>query len=195
MKRRLNLFTQRSGSRQIVSYYGLIRKISLIVSAVGFIVLIAVGFAYYYLSNEKKAIDADAASYSRYILLNESFSKQIQQFVFKYNTLKSYLKEDADSYKYYETVNGIFEKTKSSEKLETFSVNNSREAELTINFSDYNDALSFIEDLETSIFSDNFEQISIAGFSVIQQNQDGYQLTLDGVFRSSDAADSTTRSD
>lgn len=194
MKRRLNLFTQRSGSRQIVSYYGLIRKISLIVSGIGFVVLIAVGFAYYYLTNEKKTVDADSSSYSRYILLNESFSKQIQQFVFKYNTLQSYLKEDADSYYYYEKMSGIFDKTNASEQLETFAVNNSREAEITIKFSDYNDALSFIEDLETSLFSDNFEQIAIAGFSVVQQNQEGYQLTLDGVFRSSDAADATTRS-
>ncbi|QQS43580.1 hypothetical protein IPM65_05520 [Candidatus Roizmanbacteria bacterium] len=193
MKRRLNLFTQRSRSRQIVSYYGLIRKISLIVSGVGFIILIAVGFTYYYLLQEKQTVDSDSASYHRYILLNESFSKQIQQFVFKYNALQSYLKEDAHSYDYYEKTIGIFEKTAAAEALETFSVNNSREAEITINFSDYNDALSFIEELETPLFSDSFERIAIAGFSVVQENQEGYQLTLDGVFISPDA--DTTRSD
>jgi len=186
MKRRLNLFTQRSSSRQIVSYYGLIRKISLSVSIVGFVLLLAVGGTYYYLVQEKKKIDSEFTSFNRYILLNESFSKQIQQFVFKYTTLQSYMKEDAKSYTYYEKILEIFDQTTATESLESFGIDNNREAEITINFSDYNDALSFIEDLETPIFSDNFEQIAIAGFSVVQQNQEGYQLTLDGVFKSLD---------
>lgn len=183
MKRRLNLFTQRSSSRQIVSYYGLIRKVLLIVSFVGFIVLVAVGFGYYYLTLEKSKIDSSVASYNRYVLLNESFSKRIQQFVFKYNTLQSYLKEDAKSYAYYSKTLEIFNQTAASESLTNFAVNNLRETEITINFSDYNEALSFIEELETALFSDNFETISIAGFSVVQENQEGYQLTLDGVYK------------
>jgi len=169
-----------------VSYYGLIRKISLSVSIVGFVLLLAVGGTYYYLVQEKKKIDSEFTSFNRYILLNESFSKQIQQFVFKYTTLQSYMKEDAKSYTYYEKILEIFDQTTATESLESFGIDNNREAEITINFSDYNDALSFIEDLETPIFSDNFEQIAIAGFSVVQQNQEGYQLTLDGVFKSLD---------
>lgn len=183
MKRRLNLFTQRSSSRQIVSYYGLIRKVSMIVSLVGFLLMLGAGGAYYYFAQEKKKIESEFSSYNRYILLNEAFSKQIQQFVFKYQALQSYLKEDAQSHMYYKKTLEIFEQTPSSENLESFAVNNNRETSITIHFLDYNDALSFIENLETKMFSDTFDQISIAGFSVVQQNQDNYQLTLDGVFK------------
>ncbi len=184
MKRRLNLFSQRSSSKKVVTYYVLARRIALWTFGVSLVVLLLVGGTFIYLRREKNAVDTSIKNYNRYILLNQSFSKEIQRFVFKYNTVQSYMDEDANSFQYYSILKEIFSKTSPEEQLMSFMVNNARETSISVNFSSYEGALQFIEELETPLFQDSFEQISIAGFNVVQQNQEGYLLTIEGIFTS-----------
>lgn len=182
MKRRLNLFAQRTSSKKVLSYYVIARRASLIFFGILVLIVSILGGSFFYFNNQLKKIESDTVTYKRYILGNETFSRQIQEFVFKYKILRSYLKDDARSYEYYTVLLDLLNRTAASEILTSFSVDKTQNTEFTLQFSSYDDAILFVEELESPMIFEVFSTIKLDGLDLSPQATDDYQLSLSGTF-------------
>lgn len=182
MKRRLNLFDQRKSTKKAVSYVTLLRKISFWLFLTLIVVVLGLGGTFLYLRYQENQLVEKQQSLSQYIAANQEFSQEIQHFLFKFETLKVYLQQDAQSYQYFAKLLGVLNTTTSQENLTLFEINNARESTIGIEFLSYEDAMIFIDAIETPLFQDVFESITLEGFDAVAENQNAYNLTLKGTF-------------
>ncbi|MBP9691410.1 hypothetical protein KBD81_05000 [Candidatus Woesebacteria bacterium] len=183
MKRRLNLFSQRSATKKVVSYYVLARKVALIVFIGLIIIMIFLGGTFFYFNIELTKLESSQQKYERYIAGNKVFSQEIQQFVYKYKKLTSYMDSDAKSYAFYVRLAELLSQTKSNEVLNSFSIDNTRETTFELSFASYEDAMTFVEELETPLILDVFEKITLSGLDVVKTSDASYELSLSGTFK------------
>jgi|GEM_PF-1923530 len=183
MKRRLNLFTQQASAKHIVNYYAVARKIAL--SFFLFCILIAfslIGY-FFYLSNQRDSIKRSAQNYSLFILSNEQFSVQIQEFVFKYKILTGYISQDAQAYRYYLRLAKLIQDTPPPAKISSFSIDSTRVTSIILTFNSYEEAILFVNQMEQPVFLDVFETITLEGFDITSTSTTSYQLSLSGIFK------------
>lgn len=182
MRRRLNLFDQRKFTLRTISYVSLIRKISLWLFIILLVVNSGLGAGYIYFRYQEQKLIEDYDRFRQYVQANQDFSAEIQHFITKYSTLKTYLQQDAQSHKYFVKILDILNSTATQGQLSSFSINNVQEATFTIDFNSYEDAISFIDALERPLFQDAFTSIVLDGFSASDQSDSNYSLNLRGTF-------------
>jgi len=182
MKRRVNLFARREQTSQLSLRFSQVQKGGIIGGVVLVIGLVVVMGGYLFLNAKHSSAQESLNQVKRYILLNQSFSQQIREFNFKYSALQSFLQEDAKGYQYYDILLSLFEKTQANERLTDFSIDNKQSVSFSVQFEQYEDALLFIQEIESPSFTDAFQSLSIGSFSVLNAGDSEYTLILHGVF-------------
>jgi hypothetical protein len=103
----------------------------------------------------------------------------------KYTDLKTYLLDDAASLPYYTLLASALKESSESSTIKSFTINKSRDASFTIAFNSFPELNSFFKFIESDIFLDNFEAITLKSFSVAsaqETNSENYEISFSGRF-------------
>jgi len=105
----------------------------------------------------------------------------------KFADLRLYLKDDAYSSPYYSLLNSAIKESSQSSFLKSFKIDKNRQVDFTISFFSFPELSSFFRFIESNVFLNNFENISLKSFTVIGQdessgNKENYELSFIGRF-------------
>lgn len=183
MKKRLNLFSQRSAPKEKANFYKTAKVTAISLFAFLTIAILVLAFLFFYYNNKLEKVKLSKKNYGDYILANEDFSREIQLFVYKYKILKSSLEKDSNNSDYYFKLKELLAAIPVEKKLVAFELNNDREVIFSLNFSSYSQAVEFIDWIEKKEFKDNFESLTVEGFDVVDKNNTGFEVVIKGIYK------------
>jgi hypothetical protein len=169
MKRRINLLSITITKRKLSEVAGDFRLKAIIFLIILTIVGVVELFIHFYLQNEIKKYEISKVTLEQYVDSNKEFEDKIKYFFYKYGLLKKYLKDDANGYAYYEKVQAIVSEASPNAKITGFNYKNNGETNFSVTFASYDEAEGFIAALETPLFLDLFQYISLQGFDAADQ--------------------------
>lgn len=119
---------------------------------------------------------------------NGEIQGNIVFFVNKKEQLKKFLLDDAHFEIYYDTLNEAIANSQTGARLVNFSLNISRETTFIIGFSNFDSSQRLLEYIEGKAFLDNFEQLTLRQFAIVdslpgQSGNTAFQLTFSGKFK------------
>ena len=182
MKKRIDLFSQRITSKQLVDYLRHVRVYSLTLFIVQLVIIILLSVLFLYFSSLTDRLSEKKSTYNRYIVLNTPFVQDLRRFAVKFSLLKETLKDDARSYTYYNHLKTIISKAPAKGEILDFSIDNTQKIEFTIQVSTYEDAIAFIEYSENPSFLENFTVITLNEFQIDAGENSSYDLAYSGSF-------------
>lgn len=184
-KTSINLIINREDYRKYENYFVYI-KILLSVFTVIFFILFLILFTVI----RSKSTQESNLIFQKESLLNilkgkTSDEVKINYIEKKYQSLNTYLKDDAFSSPYYALLASAIQESSEAAKLKTFEINKDRDVVFTIAFTDFSELMNFFRFIESKTFLENFETISLRSFSVIgatELQQENYELSFKGRF-------------
>lgn len=182
MKRHINLLSITFTKRRLSEVAGDFRMKALIV----FVVLIVIGLVEFaislYLQNETKKYELSKETLEQYVDTNQDFENEVKYFFYKFGLLKKYLAEDANGYVYYQKVLSLISEVSPNALITNFVYKNNGEVTFTIEFTNYQDAEEFISALETPLFLEVFEYVSMQGFDAAETATTAFPLSIRAQF-------------
>ncbi|HRN69879.1 MAG TPA: hypothetical protein PLS49_01730 [Candidatus Woesebacteria bacterium] len=182
MKQHINLLSITFTKRRLLEVAGDFRMKALIV----LIILILIGVGEFtislYLKNETKKYELSKNTLEQYVDTNQEFENNIKHFFYKYGLLKKYLAEDANGYIFYEKVRSLISEVSTTAQITTFTYKNNGETNFTIEFPSYEEAEGFISSLETPLFLDVFEYVSMQGFDASDKASTEFSINITAQF-------------
>lgn len=104
----------------------------------------------------------------------------------KYGDLKTFLKDDASSLSYYRLLTEALKESSETAMIKSFSIDKSRKASFTIGFNSFPELNSFFKFIESEIFLNNFEAITLKSFSLAGAQDTAsvnYEISFSGRFK------------
>lgn len=181
MKRRINLLSINFTKRELSEVFGGFRWKAFILMVILIIGAIAEFGIHLYIQNQIKTYELSKTTLEQYVDTNQDFEKKLKYFFYKYGLLKEYLKEDANGYEFYTQVQTLLAETAPTAELQDFSYKNNGETSFTLNFSSYEEVASFIETLETPVYLDVFQYITLQGFDAAVSSKE-YSISITAQF-------------
>lgn len=184
-KTRINLIINREDYQKYESLFTYLRII-----LAGFILVFFSLFLTFFIIIKNKTSVEENLELKKKTLLEflrqkTSDSAKVNYIEKKYNDLNTFLKDDAYSSPYYSLLNSALLESSESAILKSFSINKSREVDFTIAFSDFNQLRNFFKFVESKIFLDKFELISLKSLSLFGATniqKENYELSFTGKF-------------
>lgn len=184
-KTKINLIVSREDYQKYQTYFSWIKA-----TAIVFLCLFLILYAIYFFTFLKKKRQIDALTVRKKDLLNSLIQKnsdeaKINYIQKKYQDMKLFLRDDANSSPYYSLLNSALEESTESASLKSFIINKNREVTFTIVFNDFEKLMSFLKFVESESFLNNFEIISLKSFDVVGQSvvkDENYELSFSGKF-------------
>ncbi|PIZ63329.1 hypothetical protein COY16_02295 [Candidatus Roizmanbacteria bacterium CG_4_10_14_0_2_um_filter_39_13] len=183
MKRRINLFSQRIDNQTAKRYLRTGQRVTYGVLLFGVIALMVLFGTYIFLNKNLADLKTKKNTYERYILTNQSFNQDIQNFVQKFSLLKTYIKTDANGYSYYRALISILEPAGIADNIDTFSIDNNQDLDYSIKVSTYEEGIQVLEFFERPDVLEHFNSLTLESFN-ITQNEVEYTMTFNGVMKS-----------
>jgi len=184
-KKGINLIVNREDYHKIETVFSYL-KLSIIVLFVLFLVI----SSYFLISLKKKdnqlrIINLEKQSVLRLINENSQKFAQLNYLRQKYQLLKTYIKDDANSSPYYSLLNEALKDASNSAQIKEFNIDKNRQVDFTIAFSDFPSLRNFFKVIESQKFLKNFESIYLKSFNVIGatiDRKENYELSFYGKF-------------
>ena len=183
MKRYINLFTQQASQKKSVVIIRRMKKIGTIVVAILICVLGIEWAGYFYLNAQIASSNTRNESYKRVITQNQSLDKKIALFIYKYQQLQQFIKEDAEVTTYYELLLGLLGNLGGKASVDMFVIKNDQTTEFTLVFPTYEDVIEFLSIMERESFSTYFDILSLDNFVIDRNNSEEYTLQFKGKFK------------
>lgn len=182
MKRRINLFSQRIDNQTAKRYLRYGKRVTYGVLLFGVVSLMVFFGTYVFLNKNLADLKTKKNSYSRYILVNQSFNQEIQHFVHKFSLLKTYISTDAEGYRYYQSLLSIVEPVGMTDNIESFSIENTHEVNFSLFASTYEEGIQTLAFFERPEVLKHFDSLTLESFD-ISQNIAKYSLNFNGVMK------------
>lgn len=182
MKKRIDLFSQRISSKELIDYLRKVRIYALY-GFIGLLCLIVIlSSVYLFITSVEKKLTEKRSTYNRFIVLNTPFVQDLRRFAVKFSLLKTMLKDDARSYAYYTHLAAIVSLSPVQGEIKDFRINNLQETEFSLRFKAYDDAINFIEYSERPAFLEYFTRLTVNEFTIDGKEEEYYDLVYSGVF-------------
>jgi len=184
-KKGINLIVNREDYHKIETVFSYL-KLSIIV----LFILFLVTSSYFLINlkqkdNQLKIINLEKQSVLRLINENSQKFAQLNYLRQKYQLLKTYIKDDANSSPYYSLLNEALKDASDSAQINEFNIDKDRRVDFTIAFSDFSSLRNFFKIIESQKFLKNFESIYLKSFNVIGatiDRKENYELSFYGKF-------------
>lgn len=184
-KTSINLIINREDYKKYENYFVYL-KIVLTIFTIFFFILFIILFTIIKTKSDKESnLLLQKESLINILKDKTSDEVKINYIEKKYQSLNTYLKDDAFSSPYYALLSSALQESSEAAKLKTFEINKDRDVVFTIAFTDFSELMSFFRFIESKIFLENFETISLRSFSVIgatELQQENYELSFNGRF-------------
>jgi hypothetical protein len=178
MKKRVNLLTSNDISSNLTDIINQVSKGSYIALVVLCIVLLGTGAANYYYSKQVSLLQESLANVQAFISGNGNFDKKIKFFIYKNNLLKTFLKDDAKSYTYFLWMKQYLAKNAPEARIDDFSIDNTGTTNVTLNFTQYERAMKFVQFIETPDFLDNFEYVIMQDLVISKESVEANGVSI-----------------
>lgn len=186
MKKRINLFSQRIDNQTAKKYLFYGKRATYGVLLFGVISLLALFGIYIYLNQNLAELTSKKNTYSRYILSNKKFNQDIQQFIYKFNLLKTYTETDAEGFRYYEHLVEIITPLGIADAVDSFSIDNGHVVSFSLTVSTYDEGLMVLAFFERADVLDHFDSLTLESFDIIANASD-YTLSFNGILKTLDS--------
>lgn len=185
MKNRINLFKQKP-KLDFISIHA--AKFKAYLTGAGVFVFIA----FLLLINQVFLLDLlqrdlikKKETYLKYLLDEKETEANMRYFKSKQTQLNTFLKNDANFLPYYEVLLSSIGETNANAVLDTIDIDKNRETRFIVKFTNDGEMLTFLNNIESENFLENFISLSLQNFSLNKQvsKSSKYQLELRGVFK------------
>lgn len=184
-KNKINLIINREDYQKYENYFYYLR-----IAFFGFFMLFFIIFLAFLIILKKinyqlETLELKKKTLLEYLKEKTTDTAKINYIEKKYHDLKTYLKDDAYSSRYYSLLNSALLESSQSAELKSFNINKNREVDFTLSFADFNDLRSFFKFIESKTFLDNFETISLKTlnlFGATELKKENYELSFKGRF-------------
>ena len=124
-------------------------------------------------------------TYLKYLLDEKDIEANMRYFKSKQTQLNKFLKEDANFHPYYEVLLNSIGETSSNAVLDTIDIDKNRTTRFVVKFTNDEEMLAFLNNIESEGFLKNFISLSLQNFSLNKQasKTSRYELELKGVFK------------
>jgi len=186
MKSHVNLFSQRGQNQTIDKYLSIAYKATLGLFSVFIFLIIVIGAYYTYLQSRLVELSKIEQTYDKYLLVNKEFSSNLQEFVFKYQLLKSYLLTDLGGSKHYFGLIQILKLRSVDDNLISFDLNLGGEITFTLLFDSFEESTDFLKFVENPEMLALFDDLQLNTFEIdfnSNSNSKSYELTFKGIMK------------
>lgn len=179
MKRRINLFSQRKENQTILNVFRYGIRATFGVLAFGAIILLVIVGSYLYFNIRIRDLSNKKVTYEKYILSHTGFSQDIEHFVTKYRVLQNHLSTDANGYAYLEKFKSILEPLGLNQTIESFEIDNQRNASFSVSVGQYEEGLRILALFEDPNILEEFESLQLDSFKISDRTAK-YSLFFNG---------------
>lgn len=183
MKRYIDLFTQQVKQNKYLIFLNKAKKIGLISLISLFTIFLLEAAGYFFLMRQISTKEQVKKKYNTFIVQNNVFDSKINYFAFKYALLRQNLSGDANVSYYYGLLRTFLSTINSEATIVSFSLDNEQLVKFNLSFSTYDQALSFMSQLEKEKLPDYFQSLKLKEFSVTNQEIDNYVLEFEGTIK------------
>jgi hypothetical protein len=186
MKKRINLLSRHKNvgiSEELAQRVRLIGTIIGIVLFLGFISTVVLQIL---LFQENQKLLEEKRGLLEYLLQNKPYETKFAYFNTKTAQMKKYLQDDAEFYPYYTLLNNLLNTASQGAALQKMNIDKNKFTQFSIKFNSLENAYTFIRYLESPFFLDNFNDLTLNSFSLIQTDNSiakNYELTFSGKFK------------
>lgn len=149
--------------------------------------LVAGGW-YFFQAQKLTQLENDVTRLKSTVSANGQIQGNIVFFVNKKEQLKTYLEDDANFEYYFKLLTEAIEKSGTGAVLVSFSLNQARDSNFIIGFSNFQDSKKLLDYIETEAYLANFEKLILSRFAINQglggtQTNSSFQLTFSSKFK------------
>lgn len=185
MKNRINLFKQKP-QLDFISVNA--PKFKAYLTGAGFFIFIFFIFLInqvYSLDMQQQRLLKKKETYLKYLLEEKEIEANMRYFKSKQTQLNNFLKEDANFRPYYEVLVNSIGETSTNAVLDTIEIDKNRTTRFVVKFTNDEEMLQFLKNIESEDFLKNFISLSLQNFNLNKNvaKSSRYQLELRGVFK------------
>lgn len=180
----ISRFDYQEAERRIMIFRNSVLGLSLFI-----LVLVSASFFFLGTLNSKiKSLEARKAQLTSSTNQKINREEELNYVARKVDLMDTYLKNDAHSLPYYNLLLDAMGPSTESARLTGFVINNKRDTEFEVTFTNLNDMLSFFKTVESEVFLKNFETLTLGNFESKNSRLESsaqvksYVLTLHGRF-------------
>jgi len=183
-KTKINLSINREDYQTYESYFTILKISVLVLVFLFFILFLSFFIVFKNRFDQETVLKKQKQSYLLALSDKKGDEARLLYIQKKFTDLKTFLKEDASSLPYYSLLAKAIKESSQSSQIRSFEIDKSRTASFTISFTNFNELLEFFRFLESKVFLDNFEEISLKSFSVIgiDEKNESYEISFKGKF-------------
>ncbi|MFA9288591.1 MAG: hypothetical protein ACEQSA_01795 [Weeksellaceae bacterium] len=182
MKKHVNLILQRQASSGPTEWMKRIRSAAVVLCVFFAIVIIIEILAVVFMQRKVANLENTKKVSSQYLLRNKELEQKIEFFLYKYNLLKTYLEDDAEVYSYYNLLLTLLTTIEVDATLTQFNMDSTNLANFSLTFDSYEDAIKFVDLVESPAFLNYFETLQLNNFA-FNSSTTSYDLVLIGQFK------------
>lgn len=185
MKKRINLFKQKP-QLDFISVHAPILKAYLngagVLIFILFLFLMSQVFA---LNAQQRDLIKKKEIYLKYLLDEKEVEANMRYFKSKQTQLNNFLKDDANFHPYYEVLVNSIGAANANAVLDTIDIDKKRKTRFVVKFTNDEEMLRFLKNIESDDFLKNFVSLSLQNFSLNKQASKStrYELELGGIFK------------
>jgi hypothetical protein len=185
MKNRINLFKQKP-QLDFISVNA--AKFKAYLTSAGVLVFILFLFLMnqvFILDTQQQDLINKKETYLKYLLDEKDIEANMRYFKSKQTQLNKFLKDDANFHPYYEVLVSSIGATSTNAVLDTIDIDKNRSTRFIVKFTNDEEMLSFLKNIESEEFLKNFVSLSLQNFTLNKQTSKSsrYELELRGVFK------------
>lgn len=182
MKKRINLLSKQ---KKYLNFENLLQRLRLAILVIGIVVLfLDIGF-FAVLIKQKTELDLvneQKKGLLTFLVANKEAETKFIYLRTKENQVANFLKNDVNFFPYYNLLNESLQSASPQARLDSVLIDKDRATEFAVGFDDFVALLSFFKFTETPVFLNNFSELTLGGFNIIQQEKKSYQLSFKGKF-------------
>jgi len=186
MKKRINLLTKQIEYRGLEAFFQALRIYILVFFGIFIVAFSLVFFFLYKQSVANRKLQIEKADLLQYLVSQKEAEAKFVYFNSKYSQIKNYLKNDVNFEPYYKLLNDSLKLASPEPELENLKIDKKKAFSFDLNFSNMENLLVFLKFAESKKFINNFEKLTLIGFSIDQktkQKASSYQLLFEGTFK------------
>jgi len=184
-KSKINLIIDRDNYQKYENFFYYLRIVFYCLIIIFFVTF----FIFFFLVNKKNQTNERLNQQKKAFLeiLKEKQGDEVKMYYIqqKYNDLIDFYKEDVFSLTYYKLLTEALKQSSEEAILKSFDISKNRDVSFTISFTDFPQMMSFFKFIESPMFLEKFEEISLKSFSVLGNEVDkktNYELSFVGKF-------------
>lgn len=186
MKKRINLFSVKYERLKRERRHRKIRMLATGIGIIFFIVFVFIGYLQFRQQKQVQSLNQEKQKYLNFLLENKNDEAKLRVFKAKQASLNRFLKDDANFLPYYQILkDAVYSSTQAAE-VDSIVIDKNRSTEFEISFGSHPEMISFLNYIETEEFLDNFSDLVLTSFNLIEDEKQGmkrsYKLVFKGKF-------------